>query len=467
MDVTNLGTVYANRVSADTISAGIKGALDPRSLKLSTSDPVAAGALLMEMVYDGADNFVSLSADTGTIRISGVSDPALSTDVVPKGHLDAYVGEVLDARGEKDPVKAASTANVVGTYDNGTGGVGASLTGVAALAPLDGVTIAVGDRVLLKDQTNRWENGIYFLAQLNPFMLTRSTDFNSALTIEAGSFCFVQRGTTQASRGYVQTTFADIIVGVSAIEWQLFTHVPPLEALGQVVAPSGILVRSKTTATMATLLDGDTDAFAVIRSDPTETELGVSYANIYSLMSSGITSYMMLINYLSPGTATPTAGVQLTGTAGSLIPIGNFFDNVGAQLQFDGVSFYVASGGVGGAGLLVGDPVATPFIPTDYTLTYLLDFSIDLKIDATPVAPLANAITIVENYGLPSQLIYPQPQVQFEFDRSMVNLKSSTMTMNIVRGSVKTYDVCLIVGSTTGNPNMFLHSYNFNARLMT
>jgi hypothetical protein len=62
-------------------------------------------------------------------------------------------------------VKCATTATLTVTYANGTAGVGATLTNAGAQAAfaVDGVTPSVGDRVLVKDQSTTFQNGIYTL----------------------------------------------------------------------------------------------------------------------------------------------------------------------------------------------------------------------------------------------------------------------------------------------------------------
>lgn len=74
-------------------------------------------------------------------------------------------------------VRVATTAQLTATYDNGASGVGATLTGGGALGAIDTVTLALNDRLLVKNQTtNPEENGVYAVTVLNPFELTRTTD---------------------------------------------------------------------------------------------------------------------------------------------------------------------------------------------------------------------------------------------------------------------------------------------------
>ena len=85
------------------------------------------------------------SAGSGDVQLNGILAPANANDAATKGYVDGLVSGVL----WKDPVVAASTANVVlaSAVDNGKS--------------LDGVVLSTGDRILLKDQTTATENGLW------------------------------------------------------------------------------------------------------------------------------------------------------------------------------------------------------------------------------------------------------------------------------------------------------------------
>jgi hypothetical protein len=115
-------------------------------------------------------------------------------------------------------VLAATTANLTGTYaagttgaDGGTG-VGATLTITATgVLTIDGVTLALNDRVLVKNQTVATQNGIYTVTTAGATgvaaILTRSTDADNHIAgqVAAGDFVFVDQGTTYANQQWAQT----------------------------------------------------------------------------------------------------------------------------------------------------------------------------------------------------------------------------------------------------------------------
>jgi hypothetical protein len=106
------------------------------------------------------------------------------------------------------------------TYDNGTAGVGATLTLSVALTTLDGHTLSNGDRILVKNQTPAARNGIYTWAT-GGTVLTRATDFDTAVEIAGGDFVFVEAGTIYNNTGWVQTEEV-ATVGTDSILWQQF-----------------------------------------------------------------------------------------------------------------------------------------------------------------------------------------------------------------------------------------------------
>src|SRR5262249_18352603 len=79
---------------------------------------------------------------------------------------------------------ATATVLPTNTYNNGSGGVGATLTGTANGAlTVDGVAVAASDRILVKNEATQSKNGIYTVSNIGsagaPYVLTRATDANS------------------------------------------------------------------------------------------------------------------------------------------------------------------------------------------------------------------------------------------------------------------------------------------------
>jgi hypothetical protein len=103
----------------------------------------------------------------------------------------------------KESCEVATIASITATYDNGSAGVGATLTGAGALGSIDGVSLSVGDRVLVRSQANAAENGIYKLTAASPFVLTRAVDFDDSIKVNGGEFVFVKNGTNYGNCAFV------------------------------------------------------------------------------------------------------------------------------------------------------------------------------------------------------------------------------------------------------------------------
>jgi hypothetical protein len=142
--------------------------------------------------------------DVNNSRITSLADPTGAQDAATK----SYVDSVAEGLAVKPAVRAATTANLTATYNNGTSGVGATLT-IAATASLniDGVTDwAVGNGILVKDQTNPVQNGRYFVSTVGnistAWVLTRCSKCDQPTEIPS-MYVFVQEGTVYASTGWV------------------------------------------------------------------------------------------------------------------------------------------------------------------------------------------------------------------------------------------------------------------------
>lgn len=180
---------------------------------LATSLSVASSAVVLDSggITMGSDKDIVLS---GGGTITGLpSTPSLSSEAASKAYVESYANSVASGLDVKKSVVAATTAALAAvTYDNGTSGVGATLTADAngALGAIDDITLSSGDRVLIKDQANAEENGIYTLSQAGgigaPFIFTRATDADTGTStgeVTPGMFCFVEQGTANADTGWV------------------------------------------------------------------------------------------------------------------------------------------------------------------------------------------------------------------------------------------------------------------------
>ena len=210
---------------------------------------------------------------TGALTLSGA--PTSDLHAATK----AYVDNVTAGINFHESVHAASTINISANYANGTSGVGATLTADTnrAFSTLDGESVVLGERVLVKNQTDAKQNGIYTLTTAGsvsvPWVLTRATDADNNPTgeMKTGDFVFVQRGTVNASVGYINNSTANpIVIGTDSISYTEFN------AGKTVVAGSGLTEATPGTLSIATgaitsamiadgaIVDADVNASAAI-----------------------------------------------------------------------------------------------------------------------------------------------------------------------------------------------------------
>lgn len=108
------------------------------------------------------------------------------------------------------------------TYDNGDDGVGATLTGDAnGLLAIDGDNVANGQRVLIQDESDSENNGIYVVTELGSggteFVLTRATDFNASTDIQNGASVICQGGDVNAGKTFYVSSASEPVIGTNAI----------------------------------------------------------------------------------------------------------------------------------------------------------------------------------------------------------------------------------------------------------
>ena len=147
----------------------------------------------------------------------------------------AYVDSVTSGLSVKSPVKVATTGNLAGTYNNGAGTITSSSNFALSV---DGVTVSVNDRILVKDQTTAAQNGFYKVTATGSgsaaFVLTRTPDADAASELVAGAFAFVEEGTANADNGYVLSTDGAVTLGTTAINFEQFS------GAGQISAGDGL-----------------------------------------------------------------------------------------------------------------------------------------------------------------------------------------------------------------------------------
>lgn len=149
----------------------------------------------------------SQALNMNTHQINGVVDPTSAQDAATKNYVDS----VISGFNPQESVNYAGTAALTVTYANGTAGVGATLTnaGTQAVFALDGGSPTVGQRVLIKNQSSTFQNGVYTVTNVGSvstnWVLTRATDFDQPVDINNSGIVPVISGTANAGTGWLET----------------------------------------------------------------------------------------------------------------------------------------------------------------------------------------------------------------------------------------------------------------------
>lgn len=213
-------TSATTATTATNLGGGAAGSIPYQSGAGATAFLASGTGVL---VNAGGNPSYSMTPSLTQVTVAG--NPTVALEVATKQYVDTLIASGIHFHA---PVRVESPINLNATYNNGTAGVGATLTnaGTQLALVIDGVTVNVADRVLVYQQTNSVENGIYVVTDVGSvstnWILTRSSDadtyvINSAAGLSEGSTLFVQQGATGAGEVYTCNTSGVITFGTTAI----------------------------------------------------------------------------------------------------------------------------------------------------------------------------------------------------------------------------------------------------------
>jgi len=243
------GTVTSTMIANGTITNDDINASAAIALSKLATDPLAranhTGSQTASTISDfdtqvRTSRLDQMAAPTASVslnsqKITSLATPESSTDAATKAYVDA-VSEGLHIH---PSCEAATSANVNISTDLEAGDV------------VDGVTLAAGNRVLVKSQTNSAQNGIYVVQASGAAL--RASDFNEPQEVDGGDFVFVTGGTLYDNTGWVQTTTNVVTIGTDPIVFTQFSGAGTYQAgTGLTLAGNTFSINTSTTVDTST-----------------------------------------------------------------------------------------------------------------------------------------------------------------------------------------------------------------------
>ena len=338
-------TVTSGAVAVNTITLG--------SSSLNAGETTSTLAGLQQLDVDNVrvdGNVVSTTNANGDLTLS---PNGTGTVTVPSGYESrtgftddslvnkTYVDQVANGLDVKASVRVATTANLSATYNNSNGTLTASSNGAISV---DGVTLSVDDRVLVKDQTSQVQNGIYKVTATGgasaAFVLTRTPDADQASEVTGGAFTFVEEGTANADNGYVATHNGTPTLGTTNITFDQFS------GAGQISAGDGL---SKTGNTIDVNVD---DSSIEIAADTLQVKaLGITNAMLAGSIANTKLTNSTITMAADSGSNAVDLGDTFTLTGGTGIDTAVSGDTVTITLNQEQVEDYVSGLLVAGEGI--------------------------------------------------------------------------------------------------------------------
>jgi hypothetical protein len=341
--ITGTSASVTGGVTAASVAGGVMS-----GTSVSVSGNVTGGNVITDYIYSTTPSTtLTINAQTISLNptgnvgmnsrwINNLADPVADQDAATKVYVDT-VAQGLDP---KASVVYATTANIAPyTYNNGTSGVGATITLTATgNLTIDSNIVTANSRVLIKNEVGAFVNnttqsaafnGIYVVTTAGApgvaAVLTRSSDFNQPAEIP-GAFTFVEAGTINADTGWVCTTNSPVTVGTTQIIFAQFSGAGSYTA-GNALSLTGTQfnVLYDTTANATIGINGSNQLYipvGAILTNPNITAATGTSVSVTGTVTAASTVGGVItgssVSVTGTATAASTVGGVITGSSSSV-----------------------------------------------------------------------------------------------------------------------------------------------------
>lgn len=331
----------------------INGATNIMDGSISNLQISNAAAISTIKLADGALFIKNDGTVAFTSPVSGVT-PTAGAHLTTKDYVDNTIEAVAFGFDVKASARVATTGNV----------------GIPSAAPnvIDGISVAIGDRILVKDQAAQQDNGIYVVQTVGTGangVWARSTDANANVEVTAGLFVWVNEGTAHAESGWLLTADDPIVVGTTMLVFQQFS------GAGQITAGAGL---TKT----GNILDVGQGDGIVVNANDIQVASNVARKNIDNLFTSTqtITGDLYASGDVGIGNVTPQVKLDVTTP-----------NNDYGIAHGDGttsIRTFITTAGIGKIGTQTNHPFAL-YVNDGSPNTFYIDTSSNIGIGTVPL----------------------------------------------------------------------------------
>lgn len=311
------GSVSNVKLANDGVTLGTTAL----TLGATTTDIAGLTNVVVDhLTIDGQD--IATSAANRNITLS---PHGTGTVTVPSGYKDRagfaadslatkeYVDSASSGLDVKDSCRVATTANLSATYDQSNGRLDNNAT--QAALTIDGIALSQNDRVMVKDQSEARQNGIYLVEIVGTnstnWRLTRTQDANAGTELTGGTFTFVEEGTANSDNGYVFTHNGTPTLTDSTLANNTELPVSQFSGAGQVVAGAAMVKAGNTLD-----VNVDDNSIEVVSDKLQVKALGITSAMLAGSIANSKLADPNILLAGETGTGTVGLGNTLTISAG-------------------------------------------------------------------------------------------------------------------------------------------------------